>query len=132
MDKQQQGKRYVYYMQSYFAGFMYDISQFARILFYRMQPYTTKNVLPSSSTHASRKTHKKYMEAIANMKNATTKSATWITLKQDAREDNITKLLQEHPFRSTKYIFEYMKNRFKHVQILLDEEDKRVDDSNKL
>ena len=72
------------------------------------------------------------MEAIADTKNATTKSATWITLKQDAREDNITKLLQEHPFRSTKYIFEYMKNGIKHVQILLDEEEKRVDDSNKL
>ena len=71
------------------------------------------------------------MEAIADMKNATTKSATWITLKEDAREDNITKLLQEHPFSSTKYIFEYMKNGIKHVQIL-DEEDNHVDDSNKL
>ena len=54
-------------MQSYFTGFMSDISQFARILFYRLQPCTVKNVLPSSSTHASRKTHKKYMEAIEDM-----------------------------------------------------------------
>ena len=70
--------------------------------------------------HQEKLTRSTCMEAIADMKNAT-KSATWITLKEDAREDNITKLLQEHPFRSTKYIFEYMKNGIKHVQILLDE-----------
>ena len=109
---------------------VYDISQYAHLLFYRMQPYPAKNVLPSSSTHALRKTHNKYMEAIADMKNAT-KSSTWVTLKDDDCGDNTTKLLQEHPFRSTKYIFEYMKKRFTHVQIFLGE-DTRADDSKEL
>ncbi|XBI42388.1 hypothetical protein VPH35_126730 [Triticum aestivum] len=105
MDKQQEGKR--------------------------MQPYAIKNVLPSSSAHASRKTHKKYKEAIADMKNST-KSPTWITLKDYTCEDNTRKLLQERPLRSTKYIFEYMTKGFKHVQIVLDEEDKSVDYSKEL
>jgi hypothetical protein len=68
------------------------------------------------------------MEAIADMKNAI-KSPTWITFKDDACEGNTTKLLQEHPFKSTKYIFEYMKKGFKHVQIVHNEEDNRVDNS---
>ncbi|KAM3350760.1 hypothetical protein ACQJBY_023061 [Aegilops geniculata] len=97
----------------------------------RMQPYATKNGLPSSSTHASRKTHKKYMEAIADMKNAT-KSPTWITLKDNVCEYNTRKLPQEHPFSPTKHIFEYMTKGFKHVQIVLDEEDNCVDNSKEL
>ena len=130
-DKQQEGKRYVYYMQSYFMSFIYDISKYAHLLLWRMEHYTTKTVLPSSSTPTSRETHKKYMEGIANMKKVI-KSPTWISLKDVACEDNTTKLLQQPQFRSTKYIFEYMKAGFKHVQIVLDEEDNSMDDSKEL
>lgn len=72
------------------------------------------------------------MEAITDMKNAT-KSPTWITFKDNVScEDNSTKLLEEHPFRSTKYAFEYMKKGITHVQIVFDEEDTHVDNSKEL
>lgn len=87
----------------------------------RIQYDGPNNVLPHSTTHSSREAQKKYMEAIAKMK-TTTKPPMCITFRETvAREDN-TKLCEDHPFKSSKYIFEYIKKGTPHVQIVLDEE----------
>ncbi|XBI35272.1 hypothetical protein VPH35_120970 [Triticum aestivum] len=88
---------------------------------YRMQYDGPNNVLPQSTTHPSREAHKKYMEAITKMK-TTMKPPICITFRETIACEDKTKLSEDHPFKSSKYIFEYIKKGMPHVQIVLDEE----------
>uniref|UniRef100_A0ACD6AKL9 Uncharacterized protein n=1 Tax=Avena sativa TaxID=4498 RepID=A0ACD6AKL9_AVESA len=75
---------------------------------------STKN-LPPSFLHSSRQTNKKYMEAIAEMKN-TANPPNYINFK------STTKLLEDQRFNSAKYILQYMKKAKPHVQVFSDQE----------
>jgi hypothetical protein len=114
---------YGYYIKFYLCFQLYTLT-----FFKTAHPFSSGHklmhtkTLPTSSAHSARETHKKYMEAISEMKN-TASPPTCIYFKGSVLgKHNITNLPEDHPFKTVKYIFEYMKKRTPYVQIVLREE----------
>lgn len=90
----------------------------------RKRSDATNKILPSLN-HPLRETHKKYIEAVAKM-NTATNPPTCNTFK-----GTTSQLSEDHPFKSAKYIFDYIKKGIPHILIVLDEEGGQTDNGNK-
>ena len=68
----------------------------------------SRKVLPPSATHPTREAHKRYIEAITNMKNATKPPTISASFQDDATKN--------HSFKAGKYIIDDIKKGIPHVQ----------------
>ena len=81
-------------------------------------------VLPPSTTHPTREAHKRYIEAITNMKNAMK-----LTITSASFQDDTTK---NHSLKVGTYIFEYIKKGIPHVHFVHKEEGTSIDNSKEI
>ena len=84
-----------------------------------MRAAAPNKILPPSPSHSVKETNKKYMQAIAKIKN-TTNPPMYINLERKVpAEEKPIGLPENHPFKSANYIVEYMKKGTHHLTIVL-------------